>query len=196
MGVISRAHSWVSVWFPNISFKGINFFPQQCVVFVVCIFLFLHSFQIHDFLSSLSWRVFVSFFFFILFRSILFLSLSWWVCFCLYLSFFILNFLDLCSCVCDLEFMFKYEQLMGVAMGLQPWVSVERVHIINFRPWACGGEWPRSLWWWLWNLDQWWWWEAKIGNHGRKRTVEDFFHVDLMIFLSLWVWLIGSFGGG
>ena len=28
MGVISRAHSWVSVWFPNISFRGINFLPN------------------------------------------------------------------------------------------------------------------------------------------------------------------------
>ena len=31
MGVISRAHSLVSVWFPNISFRGINFFPQQAL---------------------------------------------------------------------------------------------------------------------------------------------------------------------
>ena len=62
----------------------------------VCIFLFLLSFQIHD---------------------SLFLSLSARV-FSLYLSFQILNFLDLCSCICDVVFMFKYQQLVSVAMGI------------------------------------------------------------------------------
>ena len=125
-----------------------SFSLSLCVVFVVCIFIFLHSFQIHDFLSPLSWWVFVSFFFFFLFRSILFLSFSWWVCFCLYLSFLIFNFFGFLFLCLWSKIMFKYQQQVGVAMGLQPWVlvmgfdhEIERVHIINSQPWACGGEW-------------------------------------------------------
>ena len=76
-----------------------------------------------------------------------FLSLGECVSVCIFLFWFLI-FLDFCSCVCDLKFMLKYQQQVSVAMGLQPWVlvmgfdhEIERVHIINSQPWACGGEW-------------------------------------------------------
>ena len=52
MGVVSRAHSWVSVWFPNISFRGLNFSPNNSSP---CqhLFYFIFYFWNFDFFSSL-----------------------------------------------------------------------------------------------------------------------------------------------